>query len=127
MSLSPRDHRSQGRQLVLRYAALQLAATLVAALVAGWLAGVPAARAAFAGGLVVAVGNVVFGWRLFAPGVAPVRLLARGFYVGEVMKWLWIGLALWAALGPGHLAPLPLIAGMLAAQLGFWLGMAMIR
>ena len=127
MSLAPKDHRSQGRQLVLRYAALQLAATLVAALVAGWFAGVPAARATLAGGLVVAVGNVVFGWKLFAPGVAPVTRLARGFYVGEALKWLWLGFALWAALGPGRLAPLPLIAGMLAAQLGFWLGMAVIR
>ena len=45
MSLAPKDHRSQGRQLVLRFAALQLAGTLVAAAVAGWLAGVPAARA----------------------------------------------------------------------------------
>jgi ATP synthase protein I len=127
MSLAPRDHRTDGRRLVLRYAALQLAAALVAALVAGAVGGISAARAALAGGLVVTVGNVVFGWKLFAPGVAPVRILARAFFGGEALKWAWLGLALWAALGPAHLEPLPLIGGLVAAQFGFWLGLAVIR
>jgi F0F1-type ATP synthase assembly protein I len=127
MSLAPRDHRAQGRRLVLRFAGLQLAATLVAALIALALGGVAAARAALAGGLVVAVGNVVFGFRLFAPGVAPVRVLARAFFGGEALKWVWLGLALWAALGPARLAPLPLLGGLVAAQFGFWLGLAVIR
>jgi F0F1-type ATP synthase assembly protein I len=120
-------HRDRGRRLVLRYAALQLAAAAAAALVAFALGGGAAALAALAGGAVVATGNVVFGWKLFQPGIAPVRTLARAAYVGEVLKWLWVGAALWAALGVAHLQPLPLLAGLLAAQLGFWLGMALIR
>jgi len=127
MSLAPRDHRNRGRQLVLRYAGLQLAATAVAALIAFALGGMPAGRAALAGGLVVVVGNVVFGWKLFAAGVAPVRVQARAFFGGEALKWAWLAIALWAALGPAQLAPLPLIGGLLAAQFGFWLGLAVIR
>jgi len=103
-----------------------LAASLVAvgALV---LAGRAAAQAALAGGLVSAVGNVVFGWTLFAPGIAPLRVLARAVWAGEALKWLWIGLALWGALAVAHLAPLPLVLGLLAAQFGFWLGIVLIR
>ncbi len=121
------DHRSRGRLLVLRYASLQLGFALAVALGAWALAGTAAAAAALAGGAIVATGNVVFGWRLFAPGVAPVRVLARAWYVGEVLKWAWIGFALWLALGPAGLQPLPLLLGLIAAQLGFWVGLAAIR
>ena len=127
MSVAERDHRGAGRRLVLRYAGLQLAATVVATGVALAFAGAGAARAVLAGGLVVAVGNVVFGWRIFAPGVAPVSILARALVAGEVLKWVWIGAALAAALGVAHLPGLPLVAGMLVAQFGFWLGLALIK
>ena len=127
MSVAPQDHRQRGRRLVLRFAGAQIVAALVAAVAAFALSGATAARAALAGGLVVAVGNVVFGWRMFAPGIAPIRVLARAVYVGELLKWLWLVLALWVALVPGHLPGLPLIAGMLAAQVGFWVGLAVIR
>ena len=121
------DHRLRGRRLVLRYAALQMIAASLLAVGALVLAGPAAARAALAGGLVSTVGNVVFGWRLFAPGVAPVRVLARAVYAGEALKWLWIGFALWLAIGPAQLAPLPLLLGLMAAQAGFWLGIVLIR
>jgi F0F1-type ATP synthase assembly protein I len=125
--MSAGNHRQRGRRLVLRYAALQMAAAAVVAVVAFAFAGPAAARAALVGGLVVALGNVLFGWKLFQPGVAPVRALARAAYAGEVLKWLWVGVALWAALGVAHLPPLPLLLGLIAAQAGFWLGIALIR
>jgi F0F1-type ATP synthase assembly protein I len=100
------------------------AAVAAAALV---ISGLPAAGSALAGGLIVAVGNVVFGWRLFAPGVAPVGTLTRAWYAGEVLKWLWVGFALWLAFGPAQLAPLPLLVGLLAAQVGFWIGIATLK
>ena len=117
----------RGRHFVLRFAGLQVGVAAVVAAV--WLAaaGAAAARAALAGGLVVALGNVIFGWRLFRPGVAPVRALARAAFAGEALKWLWVGLALWAAFGVAHLAPLPLVCGLIAAQAGFWFGVALIR
>jgi F0F1-type ATP synthase assembly protein I len=120
-------HRERGRRLVLRYALVQLAAAGVVAAVALAVAGFAAARAGLAGGFVVALGNVVFGWTLFRPGIAPVPVLARAAYAGEVLKWLWVGAALWVALGVAHLPPLPFVAGLVAAQIGFWVGIAVIR
>ena len=119
--------RERGRRLVLRFAALQMGMATVVAAAALWMAGTRAACAAIAGGLVVTLGNVVFGWVLFQPGIAPVRTLARAAYVGEALKWLWIGVALWGALAVAHLPPLPFLLGLLAAQFGFWLGIALIR
>ncbi|MBS0394679.1 MAG: ATP synthase subunit I [Proteobacteria bacterium] len=112
---------------MLRYAALQMGAALPVVLAALVLSGAAAAKAALVGGLVVAVGNVVFGWTLFQPGIAPVQRYARALYAGEVLKWLWVAGALWGAFAVAHLRPLPLLAGLLAAQAGFWVGIAVIR
>ena len=121
------SHRERSHRLVLQFAGLQLGAAALVALAALALAGAAAAQAAFAGGLVVALGNVLFGWKLFGPGIAPLGSLARAAYAGEALKWLWIGLSLWAALRLAHLPALPLLLGLIAAQLGFWLGVALIR
>ena len=59
--------------------------------------------------------------------IAPVGVLARAAIAGEVLKWLWVGLALWGALAVAHLPPLPLLLGLIAAQFAFWLGIALIR
>jgi F0F1-type ATP synthase assembly protein I len=121
------NHRERGRRLVLQYAGLQMGVAALLAVVALVIGGRAAAQAALAGGAVATLGNVVFGWMLFQPGIAPVRVLVRAIYAGAVLKWLWIGLALWGALAVAHLPPLPLVAGLLAAQFGFWLGIALIR
>lgn len=121
------NHRERGRRLVLRYAALQMGAAMLVVAGALVLSGTAAARAALVGGLVVALGNVVFGWTLFQPGIAPVQRLARAVYAGEVLKWLWIAAALYGAFAIAHLPPLPLVAGLVAAQVGFWVGVAVIR
>jgi F0F1-type ATP synthase assembly protein I len=104
-----------------------MACAAAVALVAAFAGGVDAAASALAGGAIVAFGNVVFGWKMFAPGIAPAGTLARAWVVGEVLKWLWIGFALWLALGPARLAPLPLLLGLIAAQVGFWLALATVR
>lgn len=70
LRVKPTDHKTRGRRLVLRYAGVQMAAAALVALVAGIASGPAAAGSALAGGAIVALGNVVFGWRLFAPGVA---------------------------------------------------------
>ncbi len=105
----------------------QICCAAALAAVALVVSGAAAAHAALAGGFIVAAGNGVFGWRMFAPGVAPVRALVRGLYAGAALKWLWLGLALWLAVGPLGLRPLPLLLGMLAAQMGFWIGVAFIQ
>jgi len=127
MSVGAANHRDRGRRLVLRYAGLQMGCAVLAALASLVLAGPRAAQAAVAGGFVVTLGNVVYGWVLFRPGIAPVGTLVRAVFAGEVLKWLWVGLALWAAFALAHLPPLPLVAGLIAAQVGFWLGVALFR
>jgi ATP synthase protein I len=121
------DHTTRGRLMVLRYAGVQMACAAVVAVAALALSGPTAAVAALAGGSVVALGNVVFGWKMFSPGIAPAGALARAWYVGEMLKWIWVGFALWLALGPAQLAPLPLLLGLIAAQIGFWIGLATVK
>lgn len=120
------DHRTRGRRLVAKYAGLQMSWAAAVAVGALALSGANAALAALSGGAIVALGNLVFGWRLFAPGVAPVGTLTRAWYAAEVLKWLWVMVALWLALGPAKLAPFPLLLGLIAAQVGFWAGLAVI-
>ena len=79
--------------------------------------------AADVGGLIVAVGTAAFGWRLFAPGVASAQVVKRALMAGEALKWLWLVLAVWLALTKLRLAPLPLLAGLMAAQFGYWFGL----
>ena len=121
------DPVARGKRTVLRFAAAQMATAVVAAAVSGLLAGGPAARAALAGGVIVAAGNLIFGWRLFAPGIAPASRIAKAMWAGEGLKWLWVVLAVWLALAVAKLMPLPLLAGMLAAQIGFWIGVALVK
>ena len=119
------------RRMVLAYAAWQAAAGALVAFGLAWLApphgGLRGALAALAGAAVVASGTVVFGWRMFRPGIAPVPQLARAWYAAEVLKWLWVGCGLWLALGKAALAPLPVLLGVIAAQVGFWVGLARVK
>jgi len=121
------DAADRGKRLVLRFAGLQLLAVGLLAVGAAVIADVAAAQAVLAGGSIVAVGNVVFGWRLFAPGVKPAGQIARALWLGEGLKWLWVVVAVWAAFVVAELAPLPVLLGMLTAQIAFWVGVALIR
>jgi F0F1-type ATP synthase assembly protein I len=103
-----------------------LAASVIA-LGVGLMSGWSASQAALAGGAVVAMGNVIFGWRLFAPGIAPAARIARAMWLGEGLKWLWVVVAVWLALMVAELAPLPFFLGLVAAQVGFWVGIAFLR
>ena len=121
------DPEVRGKRLALRFAAVQLGAALLAAIIVAVITDGSNAMATVAGGAVVAVGNLVFGWRLFAPGVAPAERIAKAMWVGEGLKWFWIVLAVWLALDVSDLAPLPFLLGMLAGQVGFWVGVAVIK
>jgi len=119
------DH-NRGKRLVLKFASVQLAAAAIVAIAFLLLSGGNAARSALAGGLIVVIGSVVFGWRLFAKGWPPVEV-ARGFFLGELLKWIWLAAALWAAFTHGGFEPLPLLLGLIAAHGGFWVAMAVFR
>ena len=112
----------RGKRLALKFAAIQLTSTSAAALVFLALSGADAARSAFVGGLIVALGTIVFAWRLFATDW-PAASAARGFYAGELLKWVWVVGAFALALTRGGMDPLPLLVGLLAGQCGFWIAM----
>lgn len=116
----------RGKLLALKFAAIQLACTSLAALVFLVSSGANAARAAVAGGLIIASGTLVFAWRLFATDW-PAASAARGFYAGEVLKWIWVVGAFALALTRGGMEPLPLLVGLLAGQCGFWVAMGIFK
>ncbi len=117
------DALGAGKRLVMRVVLLQMGCAVVGAVLFGCFRGMPAARAGLAGGLIVAVGSAVFGWRLFAPGIAPATTLHRALFAAESLKWLWYVLSVWAALTRLKLLPLPLLTGLIFAQFGYWVGL----
>lgn len=80
-----------------------------------------------AGGIIIASGTAIFGWMLFSERVTTTPGIARVLYAGELLKWLWVGLAFWLAFAFGDFKALPLLAGAMAAQVGFWIGVGIIR
>ena len=121
-----RNSIAHGWRVAVRTTLLQTTASFAVAAVAaawGWRMGL----AALAGGLIIAAGNMLFALRLFGRGVVPVRTAVRSAYAGEVLKWLWVCAALYLAIAVLKM-PFPgLIAGLLAAQVSFWIALIAIR
>ena len=112
-----------GKRLVLRVVFLQTGcAALVAAAFWAW-SGAAAARAGLAGGLLVAIGSALFGWRMFAPGIAPAAALRRALFAAESLKLFWSVLGVWAAFAYFKVQPVPFMTGLIVAQFGHWFGL----
>jgi F0F1-type ATP synthase assembly protein I len=117
------DVLARGKRLVVRVVLLQAGCAAAAAAVFFVFKGTSAGLAALVGGLIVAVGSALFGWRAFRPGVAAAATLNTAMYGGVALKWLWFGAALYAALARLKLEGAPLLIGLVAAQLGYWVGL----
>ena len=117
------NNSGAGARLVLRVVLLQTGCAGAVALLFWALSGPAAARSGLTGGLIVAIGTALFGWRMFAPGIAPGAVLRRALFAAESLKWLWYVLALWAALSRLRSLPLPLMTGLVFAQFGYWFGL----
>jgi len=117
----------RGYRLVVRVVLLQTGCALLVASLYFAYRGVSSGIAALAGGLIVAVGSAVFGWRAFAPGVAGAAVLSRAMFAGVALKWLWFVLALYLALGRLKLEAVPLLVGLATAQFGYWVGMVRLK
>jgi F0F1-type ATP synthase assembly protein I len=110
-------------RLVLRVVFLQIGcAAAVAALFWAWQ-GADAALSGLVGGMIVAIGSAIFGWRMFAPGIAPAPTLQRAMFAAESLKWLWYVFGIWAALTRLKLLPLPLLTGLIVGHFGYWFGL----
>ncbi len=112
---------------VLRVVLLQAGAALAAGAGFWFWKGDAAGLAGLAGGLIVATGSALFGWWMFRPGIAAAPRLASAMFGAVGLKWLWFVLALFYALARLKLAPGPLLAGMVIAQVGLWGAMARPR
>jgi ATP synthase protein I len=113
--------------MVVRVVLLQLGCTLLVASLFFVFRGASSGVAALAGGLIVAVGTAVFGWRAFAPGIAGGPVLSRAMFSGKALQWLWYAVALYVAFGRLKLEALPLLIGLATAQLGYWAGLVRLR
>jgi ATP synthase protein I len=113
----------RGYRLVVRVVLLQAGCAVLTASVFLVLRGASAGLAALVGGLIVAAGSAVFGWRAFKPGVAGAAVLSAAMYTGVALKWLWFVLALYIALARLKLEAPPLLIGVVVAQLGYWVGL----
>ena len=112
-----------GKRLVMRVVLLQVGCATLVGLLFWIIQRAAAGWAGFAGGMIAAVGSALFGWRMFAPGIAPAAILRRALFAGETLKWFWYMLAVWAAFARFKLMPLPLITGLGVAQFGYWFGL----
>ncbi len=113
----------RGKRLVVRVVLLQAGCAVLVASLFLALKSASAGIAALAGGLIVALGSALFGWRAFRPGVAGAATLSTAMYGGVALKWLWFVVALYVALARLKLEGAPLLAGVVVAQLGYWVGM----
>jgi F0F1-type ATP synthase assembly protein I len=117
----------RGYRLVVRVVLLQAGCAVLVASVFLVLKGASTALAALVGGLIVAAGSAVFGWRAFRPGVAGAATLGTAIYAGAALKWLWFALALYVALARLKLEAAPLLIGVVTAQLGYWVGLIRLK
>jgi F0F1-type ATP synthase assembly protein I len=117
------DTSSVGKRLVMRVVLLQAGCAALVAIAFWIFEGAAACESSLAGGLIVAIGSAVFGWRLFAPGIAPAATLRRALFAAESLKWFWYVLSVWVALARLKLLPLPLMTGLVFAQFGYWFGL----
>ena len=109
-----------GYRLVGRVVLLQAGCALLVGSAFLVLKGQTAGLAALVGGLIVALGSALFGWRLFAPGVAGSATVTRAMFAAVALKWGWLLIALYVALARWKLEAGPLLVGVIVAQLGHW-------
>jgi len=118
---------AQGYRLVVRVVLLQAGCALLVASAFLMLKGETAGLAAVVGGLIVALGSAVFGWRMFSPGIAGAATLTRAMFAAVALKWAWLLIALYVALARWKLDAAPLLVGVVVAQLGHWAALVRLK
>lgn len=105
-----------GRRLALRTVTLQVAVTLVTALVA-LLYGRDAALGVLSGGGVLALGSLLAAWKGLAGGVASAGGALWRLLVALALKWMVVVAGFYLAIAMWQLPPLAVIAGAVIAAL----------
>jgi len=119
--------QSRGKRMVVRVVLLQAGCAALVASAFLVFKGSSAGLAALVGGLIVAAGSAVFGWRMFKPGIAGGAVLTAAMYGGVALKWLWFAIALYLAIARLKLDAAPLLIGVVVAQLGYWAGLVRLK
>jgi F0F1-type ATP synthase assembly protein I len=117
---------AHGRRLVPRIAVTEAVVTLLVALgfaFAGW----HQALAVLLGGTLVVIGTLLFGWRMFAAGIGSSGTALTSMLVGKAMQWITLALGLFLVIGVWHWPVVPVVSGVIAAQVGFWIGTGLNR
>lgn len=115
-----RNSLASGRRVALLTVLLQLAATVVVALAMagqGW----PMLLAVLVGGFLIATGNLLFAWRLFGRRVQAAAGALGSALMGQLLRWMWIGLGLVIVISSDVVPPVGVLVGAivaLVAQLG---------
>jgi F0F1-type ATP synthase assembly protein I len=117
----------RGKRVVVRIVLLQAGCAALVASAFFVFKGAHQGLAALVGGLIVAVGSAVLGWRVFKPGIAGGATLTTAMYGGVVLKWLWFAIAFYLAIALLKLDAAPLLIGVVVAQFGYWAGLIRLK
>jgi F0F1-type ATP synthase assembly protein I len=118
---------SRGKRMVVRVVLLQAGCAALVASAFLVFKGAHQGLAALVGGLIVAVGSAVLGWRVFKPGIADGATIMTAMYAGVVLKWLWFAIAFYLAIARLKLDAVPLFIGIAVTQLGYWVGLIRLK
>jgi ATP synthase protein I len=99
----------------------QIGVTLAIAGIAGWFGGAKPAWSAATGGLISIVTTAFFALRVFMGGSdAPLNVIVRSFYAGEVQKLILTAVLFYAAIRWMDLSFLPLFVTYAVTLLMYW-------
>jgi F0F1-type ATP synthase assembly protein I len=118
---------SRGKRMVVRVVLLQVGCAALVASAFLVYKGAHQGLAALVGGLIVAAGSAVLGWRVFKPGIAGGATIMTATYAGVILKWLWFAIALYFAIAQLKLDAAPLLIGIVVTQLGYWVGLIRLK
>ena len=117
---------AQGRALVPRITMAEAVSVSLVALGFAFVS-VQHAGAVLVGGALVVIGTLLFGWRMFAGGVGSPGTALTSMLVGKALQWITLALGLLLVIGVWHWPVVPVVSGVIAAQVGFWIGTGLVH
>ena len=117
---------AQGRALVPRIAMAEAVSVSPVALGFAFVS-VQHAGAVLVGGALVVIGTLLFGWRMFAGGVGSAGTALTSMLIGKALQWITLALGLFLVIGVWHWPVVPVVSGVIAAQVGFWIGTGLVH
>jgi ATP synthase protein I len=108
-----------GRRLARKAAMLQLAAGVLAAVVAGMAWGISHAAGVVAGAAAAGLGTAGMARLALGGGIQPARVVYLRLLAGMLLKWLLVVVVLYLAIARWQLPPLAVLSGLVLAMAVF--------